>query len=415
MKIWIINHYAVPPTSAGGTRHYHFAKQLILRGHDVTLIAANYNHFSHTFMQPKSQAGHHIDQSFDVPFIWIPTPAYYGNTIARFWNMLIFSWRLLQKKYLSCSSPPDLIIGSSPHLFAALSAELLARRLKIPFILEIRDIWPDTLVELGRFSERHPLIKMMKYIEHYLYKRADKIITLLPEAHQYFIKKGVKEDDIMWLPNAIDSDLIPSHLEHNRQDKFTIMYAGAHGLANDLDTVLKAGKILQNQGLSDKIRILLIGEGPEKNRLKQIASQQDITIVEFINAVPKQEIYTILNKADAFLMLLKKSPLFRWGISPNKLFDYLAMARPIIFGVDTNYNPIEKYNAGLSITPSCHESLANAISQLALLPEIERAEMGQRGKDFVMQHHHIQHLTNSLVDAMTDTLESKLNKRNRDR
>lgn len=395
MRIWIINHYGLPPTTAGGTRHYHFARQLRQRGHDVTIIAANYNHFTHSFIPTNAKLGE-IDNTYEVPFIWIPTPKYRGNTIARFWNMLLFSWRLLQKKYLSTLEPPEVIIGSSPHLFSAFSAELLACRLKIPFLLEIRDIWPDTLVELGRFTSNHPLIKLMKWIELRLYKRAKHIICLLPSADQYLIKCGVNPACISWLPNAIDTDIIPRNFAHKTKDKFTIMYAGAHGLANDLDTVLDAAMILQERGLGNDIRICLVGDGPEKSRLKYRVQHEKLGMVEFMDPVPKNEIYSVLSQADIFLMLLKSSPLFRWGISPNKLFDYLIMGRPIIFGVDTPFNPIEKHNAGISINPSDAESLASAINKLSLLPKKELDDMGSRGKSFVLQQHHILNLIGPL-------------------
>ncbi len=405
MRIWMINHYAAPPTMIGGTRHYNFARQLIQRGHHVTLIAANYNHFSHSYIQLNSQWGK-IDHTYEVPFIWIPTPSYQGNTFARFWNMLVFGRRLLQKKYLSMTSPPDVIIGSSPHLFAALGAQLLAKRLNKPFFLEIRDLWPDSLVDLGRISARHPMIMLMKGIEKYLYKQADRIISLLPSVNSYLINYGVNPNNIIWLPNAVDTDVIPQQMPAVKKDKFTFMYAGAHGLANDLDTVIKAAKILEEQSLAQHIRICLVGEGPEKARLKAFALEQRVTSVEFMDGVSKRDIYFTLNQADAFLMLLKDSPLFRWGISPNKLFDYLVMARPVIFGVETPYNPIEKYNAGISVKPSDPESLAKAMYQLSLLPKEELTNMGLRGKAFVLEHHHLQTLTDRLENVALEAVGS---------
>jgi glycosyltransferase involved in cell wall biosynthesis len=406
MRIWIINHYALPPTSAGGTRHYNFARQLIQRGHEVILIASNFNHFTQTYIDSSARLGE-IDYTYEVPFMWVPSPSYHGNTIARFWNMFIFSLRIQRKKYRSKLFRPDVIIGSSPHLFAALSAEVLCRRYKIPFLLEIRDIWPDSLVDLGRFTKHHPLIKFMKYIEEYLYKRADKIICLLPMAEKYLKALGVHSNSILQLPNAIDTDNIPNEFlstgdltysPKNKNDKFTVMYAGAHGLANDLETVLSAAKILQDKELANHLQICLIGNGPDKNRLKLLALQDKIHIIKFIDAVPKNEIYTLLNQADAFLMLLKDSPVFRWGISPNKLFDYLVMARPIIFGVETPFNPIQENGAGITIKPSNPESLASAIYDLSILPKEKLDEMGLRGREFVFKKHHI--------GSLTDLLES---------
>lgn len=408
MRIWMINHYAIPPTGAGGTRHYNFARQLQKKGHDVLIIAANFNHISHTFVASSDKIGK-LDKTHDVPFVWLPVPAYKGNTIGRFWNMLVFTFAILTNKFLNTTSPPDIIIGSSPHLFAALGAELLARRLKKPFILEIRDIWPDSLVDLGKFTHKHPLIKSMKWIERYLYKRAKRVITLLPNANEYLAQYGVKASNILWLPNSVDIDAVSYSLSRAPNNKFTVMYAGAHGLANDLDTVVAAAKILQNKGLADHIRICLVGEGPEKLRLKALVESEQINMLEFFDPVSKNEIYSVLNKADAFLMLLKKSPVFRWGISPNKLFDYLVMERPVIFGVDTPYNPIKKVNAGISIEPSNPKALANAIHQLSMLPKSLLNEMGQRGRHFILDHHHILRLTDLLENLILDVHKAYLN------
>jgi glycosyltransferase involved in cell wall biosynthesis len=411
MRIWIINHYALAPTSAGGTRHYNFARQLIRRGHEVVIIASNFNHFSQSYTDSSAKIGE-IDYTHEVPFMWIPSPPYHGNSIARFWNMIIFSLRIQRKKYLSKLFTPDVIIGSSPHLFAALSADVLCRRYKIPFLLEIRDIWPDSLIDLGRFTKHHPLIKFMKYIEHYLYKRANKIICLLPMAERYLKTKGVNPNFILQLPNAIDTDNIPNEFlstnnfnysKKTQNEKFTVMYAGAHGLANDLETVLRAARILQENGLANHIQICLIGNGPDKNRLKLIAMQEGISMVRFLDAVPKNEIFTILNQADAFLMLLKDSPVFRWGISPNKLFDYLVMARPIIFGVESPFNPIQENGAGISIKPSHPESLASAIHDLSNLSKEKLNEMGLRGREFVFKNHHILRLTDLLENCIIQT------------
>lgn len=403
MRIWIINHYALPPSSAGGTRHYNFAKQLMRRGHDVTLIAANYDHFSHAYISSSAKRGE-LDHTYDVPFLWVPTPAYQGNTVKRFWNMLVFSRRLLQKKYLPHTSPPDVIIGSSPHLFSAFSAYRLAKHFKVPFILEIRDIWPDTLVDLGKISNHHPLIILMKRIELYLYKRANRIISLLPSAYRYLIQSGVAAEKVLWLPNAVEADIAPQQVAPPSNKKFTIMYAGAHGLANDLHTVLDAAKILMKQSLANNIQICLVGEGPEKVRLKDRVINENITIVELRDAVGKDKIYSVLNQADVFLMLLKNSPIFRWGISPNKLFDYLLMGRPVIFGVDTPFNPIETHQAGISIQPSNAEALAAAMGRLALLPKNELEAMGARGKEFVLKNHNISYLTDSLENLIQEVM-----------
>lgn len=399
MRIWIVNHYALPPTGTGGTRHYNFARMLQKKGHEVVIIAANFNHLSRSMIMDEDKTIK-LDNSYDVPFVWLPVPPYKGNTIARFWNMLVFNWQLISNKFLRTLPRPDVIMGSSPHLFAAFGAERLAKRFKKPFILEIRDLWPESLVDLGRFTHQHPLIKIMKWLETYLYKKADKIISLLPNANSYFIDRGVKSENILWLPNSVDIEKIPDLSQRNPNQKFTVMYAGAHGVANDLETVIHAANLLEKKGLSEKIKICLLGEGPEKDRLKQLASDAKLTMIEFMDAVPKNTIYSKLNEADAFLMLLKDSPVFRWGISPNKLFDYLIMQRPVIFGVNTPFNPIDSHQAGISIPPGNPEALANAILQLSLTSAEELAAMGRRGKEFVLENHYLPRLTNELEQLL---------------
>jgi len=396
MKIWIINHYALPPRGAGGTRHYSLARELQSRGHEVLVIGANYNHFSHELIPSSGKIGE-LDTSCDVPFLWIPVRAYQGNSPRRLLNMMDFVFGLLRNKYLRSKASPDVIIGSSPHLFAAFAAFRLARRLKKPFVLEVRDIWPESLTDLGRISKKHPLILIMKWIELYLYRHADRVITLLPNSKDYLVSCGVPASNILWLPNSVNILPPKNNKVRDKQDKkFTVMYAGAHGLANDLETVVKAAKILHEMGKDQKIRIMLVGDGPEKTRLQEMVSSENTGIIEFMNPVPKQKIYDVMDQADAFIMLLKKSPVFRWGISPNKLFDYMMMARPVIFGVETPVDPVRISDSGISIPSGDPGVLANAICQLAGLSEKTRLEMGERGRKYVTQHHDVRLLAVSL-------------------
>ena len=223
----------------------------------------------------------------------------------------------------------------------------------------------------------------------------------MPAATDYLIKAGVKRENISWIPNSVDIKNIPPQFPtKSSQKKFTVMYAGAHGLANDLDTVVAAAKILKEKGLSETLRICLIGDGPEKNRLQQLTRAEQINMIDFLPSVAKHTIYNMLHQADAYLMLLKKSPVFRWGISPNKLFDYLAMARPVIFGVETPFDPIANANAGISITPSDPQALANAIYTLSKTPTDELTAMGQRGREFVLQNHDVELLAEKLEGVL---------------
>jgi glycosyltransferase involved in cell wall biosynthesis len=166
-----------------------------------------------------------------------------------------------------------------------------------------------------------------------------------------------------------------------------VTYAGAHGLANDLDTALDAAKILRDMPTAGSVSVRFIGDGAEKPRLQARANAEGLTNVEFRPSVSKDEIYRSLSDADAFLMPLKDSPVFRWGISPNKLYDYLALQRPIIFAIRTRYNPVADSGAGITVPPEDAHQLADAITRLAAMSHAERREIGHRGRQYVENHH----------------------------
>lgn len=406
MRIWIINHYAIPPSLSGGTRHYNLAKELVKRGHEVCIIAANFSHFTHEYIADSALLNKNITVVEGVPFCWIPVPKYFGNTPRRLWNMLVFAWRILRKKYLPINFPPDVVIGSSPHLFAAFSAYILAKRYRAPFVFEVRDIWPETLVLLGSISPHNPAVTLMGWIEKYLCKRATAIVTLLPDANKHMITNGATLTRIYWLPNFIDAATVlkqKTNLPEEPNKYFTFMYAGAHGLANNLSLVLKAALLLQqDDNWKDKIRIVLVGDGPQKPALMEEAKAQNISIVSFYNQVPKAKMYDILSQADAFLMLLLSSPVFKWGVSPNKLFDYMLMARPIIFGVSSSNNPVAISSSGLTINPDSPEELASAMRTIAELPLSAREQMGMNAKAYVIANHEVSNIVDKLEKLLLD-------------
>ncbi|MBE3576264.1 MAG: glycosyltransferase family 4 protein [Limnochordales bacterium] len=400
MNIWIINHYAVPPNCPGGTRHYSLAKYLVQRGHNVTIVASSFNHTTRREVHLNPGECYKLDTVGGVRFLWLRTPPYAGNTVARVRNMLSFSHRVYRLVSPQLLGKPDVILGSSPHLFAALAAERLAARYAVPFVFEVRDLWPQSLIDLGGFNQHHPFIAMLEGIERHLYRRATRIITLLPGACDHMQRKGAARSKVDWIPNGIDLDLIPAPTPPRRTDTLTVMYAGSHGLANGLEVVLEAAYLLQQNGWAQRIRFRLIGDGPEKPSLVRKSQELRLTNVSFEDPVPKQDIYKVLAEADAFLMVLKTSPLFRWGISPNKLFDYMVSARPVLFCVDTPFNIVEEARAGLSVSPGNPSELAKAAVRIAEMSYEERWEMGMRGRMYVEN--------NDSFSVLADKLEHTL-------
>lgn len=396
MNIVLVNHYAISPNMAGGTRHFSFAKELVHRGHKVTIVASSFNHKKRQETRKWQGDWYQTEIVEGVRFVWIRTPPYRGNTPARIRNMVSFAfavWRLPSEVF---GARPDVIWGSSPHLFAALAAQRIARRFHIPFVLEVRDLWPESLVALGGISRAHPFIVLLGLIERYLYRRADHIVTLLPRAAEPIAAKGADASKITWVPNGIDLNALPHITESRSREKFVVMYAGTHGLANNLDILLETAARFAKDKSAPNVVFRLVGDGPDKPRLVKRAEGMNLKNVIFEDPVPKDKVWDVLAEADCFVLTLKNSPLFQWGISPNKLFDYLATARPVILALDAPFGNHDPEEAGVINVSGSSDVLAQAIKAVARMSPHERCRMGLTARRYVAQYHAIP----SLVDRL---------------
>lgn len=404
MRLWIVNHYTGVPGRPGGTRHYSLARELVQRGHQVVLIASSFAHMQREEAVLRPGEAYKREQIDGVTFLWLRTPPYAGNSIARVWNMLCFAWAVWRMTGLKGLPPPDLILGSSPHLFGALAAQRLAASLRVPFLLEVRDLWPQTFVDLGAYPRWHPFLLGLEAIERFLYRRAERIISLLPLAAAHLEAKGARPSKICWLPNGVDFAAAGWPVPPGGGAPYTLMYAGAHGLANDLSTLLEAAALLEERGCADRIRIRLVGDGPDKPALEQQARKRGLRILQFEPPVPKAQVFPVLQQADGFVLLLKHSPLYRWGSSPNKLFDYLAAGRPVLVCGAGPYDPVAEAGAGISVPASDPGALAGAILRLAEMPLSERSAMGERGRSYAETRHSFTVLADRLEALLLECL-----------
>lgn len=412
--IWMFNHYAVTPDMPGGTRHYDFAKELTKRGYKVTIFASSFHLGQHKELKLGKNEKYKFDSFNDVNFVWLKTFPYQKNNWRRAVNMLSYMHRAywLGRKIarrVRGGENPDVIIGSSVHLFAVYTAYLLSKKYKVPFIMEVRDLWPQTLIDMG-LSKWNPFVMMLSVLEKYLYKRSDKIITLLPKAGEYIEKFGIKLSKITWIPNGVDLERFNlSGAELKRQEtsdsSFTITYTGGMSKANNLDVVVEAAEILHKD--HPDIKFLLIGDGQEKARLLQMAKEKNLDNVKFHESVPKSEIVKFLLNANCLLFNLLYSPVFKYGISSNKLFDYLASGRPIIFSCNASNNPVKEVGAGVTVPLDNPEELADAILKLYHMPEKQKEEMGQRGKEYVKKYHSTAVLADKLEELIKEQLAAR--------
>jgi glycosyltransferase involved in cell wall biosynthesis len=258
-NIWIINHYAVPENAVGGTRHFDLSGKLKDKDYQPTIFASTYNHFTrkHRGIGDKKYYKEDIN---GVSFQWIKTGFdYTGNGMKRFLNMLSF-YKGVMRAY-RFHELPDTVIGSSVHLFSCLAAYRICRKTGAKFVLEIRDLWPQTLIELGKLNKLNPMTLIFGFLEKFLAKKSKNIITLLPGVYKYLVKVGVERNKIIYLPNGINIERydefsakiseIPDSTISMLKKKFCCIYAGSHGIANELDTIILAAEKLQNEYVND--------------------------------------------------------------------------------------------------------------------------------------------------------------------
>lgn len=403
MIIWIANHYVGLPNSVGSTRHFSLAQELIRLGHTVCLLTSDEFVMTDTpYLQEGAHYGFYIQDGIYI--LCIKTPRY-RSVAQRFWNMMLFGWRLWRGIGFDNLPKPDVVLGSSVHLFVPWAMYRHARRHQTPFVVEIRDIWPLTLREIGQLSAYHPIILLFQYIESFVYRRADHIFTLLPLSHDYFVSRGVNKEQITWIPNGIDFSLLPEYTPppQSRDPKrpFILIYAGAHGLANALSDTIRAVEILESRGYADRLHVRFIGEGRHKRKLQHQA--RDLHCISFEDAVPKSIIYQVMADADAFIINWHDSPLYQWGVSANKLFDYLAMGRPVIESSTSPYSVVRAAQAGIVVPAEDSIAIADAIETLMQMPIAQREQLGQNGRRYVKNEHDMQDIAKK-VDALLRSL-----------
>lgn len=391
--LWV-NHFAVAPSDGGGTRHFELAHALRPFGWDVTIAASDFHLHSRGYTRrpapnSRSPIAERVD---DVDFLWFYAAPYTGNDWRRARNWLSFSRSLA--RWSPNGERPDVIIGSSPHLFAAHAAYRMARRHRIPFVLEIRDLWPESIIAAG--GRRGPAYHALGALAKYLYARADRIIVLARGTSDHLATLGVDPRKMVYVPNGADPASNP-HPWPAPRAPFTLVYAGAHGPANGLDTVLAAAALLRDR----PIRIVLVGDGPAKAELQARAERDQLPNVEFRDPVPKTAMPNLLASAHAGLMVLRDAPLFAFGVSPNKLFDYLAAGLPVVCNVPGEVaGMLRDAHAGEQAADASPRALADAILRLAQRAPDALRTMGDAGRAWLGSEHSRSVLAQRLDSAL---------------
>jgi glycosyltransferase involved in cell wall biosynthesis len=399
--VWIVNHHASLPDQASGNRHFMLAKQLVGRGREVTIFAASFGHHSGIERRLKSRNLYRTESYDGIRFVWLRTTPYQGNDWRRQVNMLSFLVVFLVVQ--TRERRPDFVIGSTVHPFAAFGGWLAARFRGARFAFEIRDLWPQTLVDLGAMRVGSPGERLLRGLEAFLVRRASVVITLLPGVRDYLAERGLPTEHVVYIPNGADleafaaaapPDDLPATVEHGMREiarlraegRFVVGYFGAFGRVNRVDVIARAAAVAERRD-PGRIGVVLIGNGPERPEVERLAAGDPA--VAFGPPVPKSTVPLILRAVDATVVHTTYTPVYRYGISFNKLFEYMAAERPVVFACDSAYDPVAATGAGITVRPDDPDLLADAFLELARATPEARAAMGSAGRDYVTREHNL--------------------------
>jgi glycosyltransferase involved in cell wall biosynthesis len=294
--------------------------------------------------------------------------------------------------------PDTVFIGSSPSLLAAQATAMAAAARGVRFVLEVRDLWPESLIAVhGRETL---LSRALWPLADYLYCHANKIIVLAERSADEIAKRGVPRDKFVFIPNSVNAEsepLVPTTVGVPR-DRFVAVYAGAHGPANDLETLVEAARVLRDRG-DDRLHLVLVGDGTEKPKLMARARELRLSNLTFLAPIAKAEIPSLFARCHAGILVLRDLPLFRYGVSPNKLFDYMGAGLPVVTNVAGDCADIvEAAGCGIAVTPGDPTALADGLAQLAV--DQFAPSRGAAGRRFVLQHFNRDRLVDRLVDVL---------------
>jgi glycosyltransferase involved in cell wall biosynthesis len=406
-NIWIINHYAIPPAFGGLVRHTYFTKHLTASGYEVKIFTSSQIHNSQINMI-KNKILFKEKKIDDVNYIFVKTNSYNKNNILRIKNIFDFPINLF--KTVKYFSKPDIIYTSSPDPLTAAASIKLAKKYNIECCTEIRDLWPESIIEYGKVSRKNPVIFLLYKLEKWIYINSDKLIFTIEGGKEYLKEKGIDafidSNKVFNINNGVDLEEFQYNKQHYTLDDkdlndlhtFKIIYTGSIRKVNNLGRIVDAAQFLQNKKYDD-ICFLIYGDGDEKKILEKRCIERHLHNIKFKDRVERKYIPYILSKANVNLYHWEKTDLMRFGSSGNKLFDYLASAKPILSTVTSNYNLIDQYKVGINTEDQTPEEIEKSISQLYHMSNNEYSQMCENALNAAYKYDY-KKLTEKLIDII---------------
>ncbi|HEY8964486.1 MAG TPA: glycosyltransferase family 4 protein [Alphaproteobacteria bacterium] len=410
MNILYIDHYAGSPVLGMEYRPYYLARQWVREGHRVRIIAASYAHTR--IRQPRIQGM--IDrQGFDgIEYVFLKTPPYKGNGWGRIFNILAFVAQLyVRVKHVCKDFKPDIVIASSNHPFDMGPAQAVARFYNAKLVYEVSELWPQSPQEIWGLSDMHPFIKLVTWGQRQACKVADVVISVLPRAEEYLKQYGLEPGKFHYIPNGIDPDewsddndaagidtLVQAVIDRLKsQGRMIVGYAGTHGDTNALEVLVEAAGFLRDR----KVGFVCIGEGPYRQPLADYAEEMGVAdFFVFCGAIPKRQVPRFLKQMDVLYMGAKHLNVYKYGVSFNKVYDYMMAGAPVIMAVDAGNDMLSESHGGITVPSGHPKDVAAALEKMVMMSLEERKSVGVEAQAHVLLHNTYPVLARGFLEAV---------------
>ena len=411
MNILYINHYAGSPSLGMEFRPYYLAREWVRAGHRVKMLAASFSHVR--ARQPEVGTTPRSETVDGIDYRWYPTRRYAGNGLGRvrnIWEFLSQVWRETDR--LVREVQPDVVIASSTYPMDIWVARRIARRAKAKLVFEVHDLWPLSPIELSGMSPGHPFARLCAKAESDAYRDSDVVISMLPCVHSYMASRGLDLEKLTIVPNGISpddwadkpypigGDLAGTLATARAVGETVVGYTGSMGEPNALDTLLDAAARLRVDPVGRRLRFLLVGDGHLRAHLQERVRAEGLSNVTMLPPIPKLQVPALLAQVDIAYIGWQHVPIYRFGIAPNKLMDYMMASRPVLHSVEAGNDPVAEAGCGVTVAPEDTNAVVAGLLKMMNLAPTARAVMGQRGREFVLRRHTYPVLAKRFLDAL---------------
>ncbi|HRO47712.1 glycosyltransferase family 4 protein [Agriterribacter sp.] len=413
--IWYISKYANAPLFGAPTRQFFFAKYMAKKGRKVTLVSSRAAKSSNYGQSPdiglKNQYYYKCEGVQGVMLNGADIK--YGFSIKRILSWFIFEIRLLYWSFFKAKEKPDVVIVSSLSILTFLSGIVLKRKFKCKLVVEVRDIWPLTIVEVKKWNRKNIFIQLLSYIEKKGYRNANTIIGSMPNLKEHVKQISPSDaDKVHCVPMGYDPDTdvainakdpYEPFFSQIRNNNFIVGYAGTIGLVNCVDQIIDAARILKDK----PIAFAILGGGPLKEQLMAEAKEDNLNKVYFFDKTNKEMVGTFLKHADLLVNpWLGGNSIYRYGVSPNKWIDYMQSSKPILVALDGYYSVINEAGCGTFIQADHPELMAEEILRFSKMNKTELKQMGEKGKAYLLNNLTYDVLTKKYLNIIDDLYSS---------